>query len=80
MIIISQFYKNFNENFRKKNPQIVLAYGLQRKVNNIENVNLNEKIEKNYELIKNHPIKLAMRNSMFNPSQFLVKTDICKSS
>ena len=30
------------------------------------------------ELIKN-PIKLAMRNSMFNPSQFLVKTDICKN-
>ena len=24
------------------------------------------------------PIKLAMKNSMFNPSQFLVRTDLCK--
>ena len=38
----------------EKNSKCVLAYGLQRKVNNIENVDLNEKIE-NYdiELIKN---------------------------
>ena len=63
----------------EKNSSCVLAYGLQRKVNNIENVDLNEKIE-NYdiELIRK-PIMLAMRNSMFNPSQFLAKTDICKS-
>ena len=31
----------------------------------------------NVELIQD-PILLAMRNSMFNPSQFLVKTDVCK--
>ena len=24
------------------------------------------------------PVKKAMRNSMFNPSQFLVRTDLCK--
>ena len=63
----------------EKNSNCVLAYGLQRKVKNIKNVDLNEKID-NYRIeIINNPIKLAMRNSMFNPSQFLVKTDICKS-
>ncbi len=62
----------------EKNSNCILAYGLQRKVKNIRNVDLNEKIDNcRIELIKN-PIKLAMRNSMFNPSQFLVKTDICK--
>ena len=62
----------------EKNSNCVLAYGLQRKVSNIFNVDLNEKIQ-NYdtEFIEN-PIMLAMRNSMFNPSQFLVKTKICK--
>ncbi len=63
----------------EKNSNCVLAYGLQRKVENIKNVNLNETINTcNVELI-NNPIKLAMRNSMFNPSQFLVKTGVCKS-
>lgn len=63
----------------EKNSSCVLAYGLQRKVENIVNVNLNESIN-NYEIeIIENPIKLAMRNSMFNPSQFLVKTSICKS-
>ena len=63
----------------EKNSSCILAYGLQRKVENIVNVNLNESI-KNYkiEIIEN-PIRFAMRNSMFNPSQFLVKTSICKS-
>lgn len=63
----------------EKNSTCVLAYGLQRKVNNIVNVNLNEKItNRDFKIIDN-PMKLAMRNSMFNPSQFLVKTSICKS-
>ena len=62
----------------EKNSNCIVAYGLQRKVNNIESVDLNEKIEScNVELIQD-PILLAMRNSMFNPSQFLVKTDVCK--
>ena len=63
----------------EKNSDCVLAYGLQRKVENIKNVNLNEKINTRDVEIINNPIKLAMRNSMFNPSQFLVKTCICKS-
>ena len=63
----------------EKNSNCVLSYGLQRKVNNIVNVNLNEKItNRDFKIIDN-PMKLAMRNSMFNPSQFLVKTSICKS-
>ena len=63
----------------EKNSDCVLAYGLQRKVENIKNVNLNETINTHDVEIINNPIKLAMRNSMFNPSQFLVKTCICKS-
>ena len=63
----------------EKNSSCILAYGLQRKVDNIVNVNLNERIN-NYEIeMIESPIKLAMRNSMFNPSQFLVRTSICKS-
>ncbi len=63
----------------EKNSGCILAYGLQRKVKNIVNVNLNERIN-NYEIeIIDKPINLAMRNSMFNPSQFLVKTSFCKS-
>ena len=63
----------------EKNSSCILAYGLQRKVENIVNVNLNERIN-NYEIeMIENPTKLAMRNSMFNPSQFLVRTSICKS-
>ena len=63
----------------EKNSSCILAYGLQRKVDNIVNVNLNERIN-NYEIeMIENPIRLAMRNSMFNPSQFLVRTSICKS-
>lgn len=63
----------------EKNSSCILAYGLQRKVENIVNVNLNERIN-NYEIeMIENPIRLAMRNSMFNPSQFLVRTSICKS-
>ena len=37
----------------EKNSNCIVAYGLQRKVNNIENVDLNEKIEScNVELIQ----------------------------
>ena len=63
----------------EKNSSCILAYGLQRKVGNIVNVNLNERIN-NYEIeMIENPTRLAMRNSMFNPSQFLVRTSICKS-
>ena len=63
----------------EKNSSCILAYGLQRKVENIVNVNLNERIN-NYEIeMIENPTRLAMRNSMFNPSQFLVRTSICKS-
>ena len=63
----------------EKNSRCILAYGLQRKVENIVNVNLNERIN-NYEIeMIENPTRLAMRNSMFNPSQFLVRTSICKS-
>ena len=70
MIESKRLHKNTYGNFGKKNSNCVLAYGLQRKVNNIENVDLNEKIE-NYdiELIRK-PIMLAMRNSMFNLVSF----------
>ena len=62
----------------EKNKNYHLAYGLQRKVECIEDVDLDEKInEKKLTYIKK-PTKLAMRNSMFNPSQFLVRTDLCK--
>ena len=66
-------------NTLEKNSNCILAYGLQRKVDNIVNVNLNERIN-NYEIeMIENPTRLAMRNSMFNPSQFLVRTSICKS-
>ena len=57
---------------------LVLVYGLQRKVKNLKEVNIFEKFDKgNYSIIHN-PIKKAMRNSMFNPSQFLARTNLCK--
>lgn len=63
----------------EKNSSCILAFGLQRKVENIVNVNLNERIN-NYEIeMIENPLKLAMRNSMFNPSQFLVRTSFCKN-
>ena len=63
----------------EKNSSCILAFGLQRKVENIVNVDLNERIN-NYEIeMIENPLKLAMRNSMFNPSQFLVRTSICKN-
>ncbi len=65
-------------NILEKNSKCVLAYGFQRKVSNLADVNLSEKIPYNdFSIIKN-PIKKAMRNSMFNPSQCLVRTELCK--
>ena len=62
----------------EKNINISAVYGLQRKTNDISNVKLNNKIDKkNFEIIRK-PITLAMRNSMFNPSQCLVKTEECR--
>ena len=62
----------------EKDSNLVLAFGLQRKVNCLKNVQLFEKFDyDDYSIIK-APIKNAMRNSMFNPSQFLVRTNLCK--
>ena len=65
-------------NILEKNPNLVLAYGLQRKVNNLDTVNLLEEFDVSNISIIDKPTKKAMRNSMFNPSQFLVRTELCK--
>ena len=65
-------------NFLEKNQESVLAYGLQRKVENIKLVDLEEEIDSNDYQILYNPILLAMRNSMFNPSQFLVRRELCQ--
>ena len=62
----------------EKNKSFVLAYGLQRKVENISSEKLDDKLENINITFQKNPIKSAMRNSMFNPSQFLVRTDVCK--
>ena len=65
-------------NILEKNPNLVLAYGLQRKVSNLKDVNLDQEFNhQNYTIIKN-TVRKAMRNSMFNPSQCLVRTKFCK--
>ena len=65
-------------NLLEKNRGSVLAYGLQRKVENIKSVDLDEVFDCNDTFIIEKPIFLAMRNSMFNPSQFLVRTKLCQ--
>jgi glycosyltransferase involved in cell wall biosynthesis len=65
-------------NLLEKNQESVLAYGLQRKVENIKLVDLEEEIDFNDFDILHNPILLAMRNSMFNPSQFLVRREFCQ--
>ena len=65
-------------NLLEKNQESVLAYGLQRKVENIKLVDLEEEIDCNDFDILHNPILLAMRNSMFNPSQFLVRREFCQ--
>ncbi len=58
---------------------LVLAYGLQRKVSNLKSVDLSERFNfHDYSIVKN-TIKKAMRNSMFNPSQCLIRTEYCKN-
>ena len=65
-------------NILEKNKSLVLSYGLQRKVSDLRVVDLFEKFDqKNFSTINNN-IFLAMRNSMFNPSQCLVRTSLCK--
>ncbi len=64
----------------EENPKYILAYGLQRKVPYIDTVDLNEKIPQSSITFLDTPIKLAMRNSMFNPSQFLVRRKICQQT
>ena len=65
-------------NLLEKNRGSVLAFGLQRKVENIKSVDLDEVFDCNDTFIIEKPIFLAMRNSMFNPSQFLVRTKLCQ--
>ena len=65
-------------NILEKNDDVILAYGLQRKVKDIRNTKLNDKFDPKDTSFLNKPIELAMRNSMFNPSQFMVRTKICK--
>ena len=62
----------------EKNQESVLAYGLQRKVKNIKSVDLEEEFDFDKTFIIHNPIFQAMRNSMFNPSQFLVRRDLCQ--
>ena len=65
-------------NILEKNSNLVLAYGLQRKVANLKDVDLDQQFNhQNYTIIKN-TVRKAMRNSMFNPSQCLVRTKLCK--
>ena len=62
----------------EKNPEVILAYSLQRKVMDLNTVDLYETFDlNNYSIISN-TVKKAMRNSMFNPSQCLVRTKPCK--
>ena len=65
-------------NFLENSSESVLAFGLQRKVDNFKKVNLDEKIIIHDFSIISKPIFLAMRNSMFNPSQFLVRRKLCQ--
>ena len=67
-------------NIIEKNKKCNLVFGNQRKVKNLSIEKLNNKLdEKKIKIIKD-PLKNAMKNSMFNPSQFLVRTDLCKKS
>lgn len=65
-------------NILEKNSNVVLAYGLQRKVEYLKDVDIFENFDSSDYSIINNPVKKAMRNSMFNPSQFLVRADLCK--
>ena len=78
-IILSQSTQFLMETL-EQNSDCVLAYGLQRKVADLFSVDLDEKIKKKEIKIIKKPIKLAMRNSMFNPSQFLVRRKACLDS
>tara|TARA_B100000989_G_scaffold299052_1_gene292556 strand:+ start:7111 stop:8019 length:909 start_codon:yes stop_codon:yes gene_type:complete len=62
----------------RKSNQTVLAYGLQKKIKKISQAQLDSFIDLSKIKIINNPVNLAIRNSMFNPSQFLVKTETCK--
>ena len=62
----------------EKEKNINLVYGLQRKVKDFSNIDLNEGINSEKISIIKDPIRSAMKNSMFNPSQFIVKTELCK--
>ncbi len=62
----------------ENNKSLILAYGLQRKVSNLKSVNLSETFNFHDVSIIKNTIKKAMRNSMFNPSQCLIRTECCK--
>jgi len=65
-------------NILENNPKTILAYGLQRKVKDIKLVDLDEKFDQKHFSVIDKPMNLAMRNSMFNPSQFLAKRQACQ--
>ena len=60
------------------NSHCILAYGSQIKVKDLDKANLNRSIDLNNIKVFKNPLKKAMRNSMFNPSQFLVRRKICQ--
>ena len=62
----------------RKSKQTVLSYGLQKKIIKISEAQLDSFIDLSKIKIIANPVNLAIRNSMFNPSQFLVKTETCK--
>lgn len=62
----------------ESSTNINLVYGLQRKVKDFSNINLDIGITQNTLTKIKDPIRSAMKNSMFNPSQFIVKTCLCK--
>ena len=62
----------------EKNKNAVISYGLQRKVGDISKVDIFQKVKITESNTIEEPTKLAMTNSMFNPSQFLARTSACK--
>ncbi len=62
----------------ENDQSLVLAFGLQRKVSDLDSVNLFEEFDfEDFSIIKETVLK-SMRNSMFNPSQCLARTEHCQ--
>jgi glycosyltransferase involved in cell wall biosynthesis len=63
----------------ENDQSLVLAFGLQRKVSDLDSVNLFEEFDfEDFSIIKDTILK-SMRNSMFNPSQCLARTEHCRN-